>query len=261
MDNKVNNNFELSPVNRLDTLKDLPEDHFLNLSQEQLLQRKQAQWEAVKDLDDNDSRKILYFRRFTREFRSSVPFNPELTAQPSDNFKYLVPDNCKFENLPHVEPFKIKVQIPEGRKVGFVIGYHYLEKPWGRLFMDFFRLQIEYNPDQVEFILIDNKKIPTGDRSVASEREIQKAVQERGITHLIDVHEQLDTLNHYMDIGFKPEWREGREKNPQGRELTLDPFVPLWMIEQYYQGIVYPQLQYVVNDQLSKVVNLIKEIK
>ena len=242
-------------------LEDLPEDYFLNLSQEELLQRKQTQWEEVKDLDDNDPRKIVYFRRFTREFRSSTPFDPELTSQSGDNFKYYVPDNSKLDSLPSIEPFKVAVQIPKGRKVGFVVGYYHLEKPWGRIFVDLFKQQIVYNPNQVEFIFIDNKEVPTGERSVASEKEIQRAVQEKRITHLIDVHEQLAMLNHYMDSGFKPEWRKGREINPQGKEHTLDPFVPLWMIEQYCQGNTYPQLQHAVNDQLQKVAGLINEIK
>jgi hypothetical protein len=112
-------------------IEDLPEDYFLNLTEQELLQRKQVRWEEVKDLDDNDLRKILYFRRFTREFRSSTPFNPELTAQSSDNFRYFVPDNSRLDSLTPVEPFKTTFQVPEGRKVGFVIGYHHLEKPWG----------------------------------------------------------------------------------------------------------------------------------
>ncbi|MDA2922959.1 hypothetical protein MYX07_06880 [Patescibacteria group bacterium AH-259-L07] len=162
--------------------------------------------------------------------------------------------------MPAVEPYQETAIIPEGTKVGFVAGYHHLEKPWGKIFKDMFQRQIEYNPGQIEFILVDNKDIPTGDRSPESEREIQSVVKERGITHLVDVHEQLATLNHYMDSHFEPEWREGREKNPSGKEYTLDPFVPTWMIEQYYQGNIYPQLQYAVNDQIKKVMKLIEKI-
>lgn len=240
--------------------RDLPEDHFLELSERDLQEKKQAQWEAVKDLDDNDPRKIVYFRRFTREFKSSVSFNPELTAQSSDNFRYYAPDITRMESISSIEPYQKTVEIPEGIKIGFVIGYHHLEKPWGRLFMDMLQKQIDYNPDQIEFILIGNKEIPTGDQSPASEREIKNAVKERGITHLIDVHEQLATLNHYMDSHFEPNWREGVSKNPNGQEYTFDPFVPTWMIEQYYQGNIYPQLQHAINDQLGKVVRLIEKM-
>ena len=168
----------------------------------------------------------------------------------------------KIPSKSSIAPIKAdKAKIPKGRKVGVIIGYHHLEKPWGQAFMNMFRQQIMYSPNQIEFILIDNKEIPTGDRSLASEREVQRVVQEKGITHLIDVHEQLSMLNHYMDSQFKKEWKEGGEKNPAGKECTLDPFVPLWTIEQYYRGIVNPQFQHAVNDQLQKVVNLIQEIK
>ena len=241
--------------------EDLPESHFLTLPEEELRERKKAQWEAVKDLDDNDPKKIVYFRRFTGEFRSKAYFNPKLTAQSGDNFEYYVPDVSKMESLPKVEPFRAAVEIPPGMKVGFVVGYHHLEKPWGRIFMDMFQKQIEFDPEQIEFILIKNQDIPTGENSPASEREIQTAVQERGITHLIDIHEQLAMLNHYMDSHFEPKWRSDGVKNPNGKEYTLDPFVPTWMIEQYYQGNVYPQLQHAVNDQLSKVVGLIQNPK
>ena len=60
---------------------EIPKDHFLELSEEDLQAMKAQQWNQVKDLDENDPRKIVYYRRFTREFRSRMPFNPELTSQ------------------------------------------------------------------------------------------------------------------------------------------------------------------------------------
>lgn len=241
--------------------EDLPESFFLDLSEEELERGKQALWEAVKDLDGNDPNKILYFRRFTREFKSSTFFDPKLTSQPGDNFRYYSPDVSLLEKLPEVELYTASVEVPNGMKVGFVIGYHHLEKPWGKILLDSFERQIKHHPNGIEIILIENKEIPTGAKSRPSESEIQKEVQDRGITHLIDVHEQLSMLNHYMDSLFESKWREGSDKNPNGLECTIDPFVPLWMIEQYYQGNIYPQLQHAINDQLRRVVNLIKEIR
>lgn len=249
------------PEYHITKIKDLPEDHFLPLSEEELQERKRRQWDAVKDLDDNDPRKIVYFRRFTREFKSTARSGPQLTAQSGDNFKYYAPDVSKMETLEGVEPLRGVVQIPKGIKIGFVIGYHHLEKPWGMIFRDMFQEQIEYDVEQIEFILVENKSIPTGERSIASEAEIQAAVQERSITHLIDIHEQLATSNHYMDSRFEPEWRSEGSRNPSGQEYILDPFVPTWMIEQYYQGNVYPQLQHAVNDQIKKVLQLIRKIE
>ncbi len=258
---KTVKNISKTAIKEQTRIEDLPEDYFLTLSEQELQRRKQTQWEAVKDLDDNDPRKIVYFRRFTNEFKSQASFNPELIAQSGDGFRYYVPDVSKLNELPKVEPLSEKIDIPDGKKIGFVIGYHHLEKPWGRILMDALQKQIDYDSSQVEFILIENKDIPTGEHSLASEREIQEAIQESGITHLIDIHEQLSQLNHYMNTHLEPEWREGGRKNPKGQEYTLDPFVPAWMIEQYYQGKVYPQLQYAINDQLKVVVSLVKKIK
>lgn len=241
---------------------DLPDSHFVQLNPKEYAARKAEQWEAVKDLPDNDQRKILYFRRFTREFRSGVRFNPELTASSGDNFRYYAVDTSRVGELPTVEAYRLTIEVSAGRKIGFVIGYHHLEKPWSNLFMEMFQRQVQYSPDQIEFVVIQNTDIPTGDRSIASEREIQQAIAARGITDVIDVHEQLAMLNHYMDSTraseFKNTFRAGESKNPNGGEYTLDPFVPLWAIEQYYQGHIYPQLQDAVNEQIKKAEILIK---
>ncbi|MBI2017762.1 hypothetical protein HYS92_01805 [Candidatus Daviesbacteria bacterium] len=241
---------------------DLPDSHFVQLNPKEYAARKAEQWEAVRDLPDNDQRKILYFRRFTREFRSGVRFNPELTASSGDNFRYYGVDTSRVGELPTVEAYRPTIAVSAGRKIGFVIGYHHLEKPWSNLFMEMFQRQVQYSPDQIEFIVIQNTDIPTGDRSIASEREIQQTIAAMGITDIIDVHEQLAMLNHYMDSTraseFKNTFRAGGSKNPNGGEYTLDPFVPLWAIEQYYQGHIYPQLQDAINEQIKKAEVLIK---
>lgn len=242
---------------------DLPESHFLKLTPEEYSEQRKQQWETVKDLDDNDPRKILYFRRFTDEFRSQVSFNPELTHTPEDPYKYYAIDSSKMGELPTVEPHKSKIDLPKGTKIGFVIGYHHLEKPWSHIFMNMFQKQMKYDPNQIEFIVIQNTDIPTRDSSPASNAEISKAVAEHGITHIIDMHEQfIHSLNHYIDDGFELQFKQPGEKtNCQAKgEVVFDPFIPTWMIEQYYQGRVYPQLQYAINDQLKKVEALTKKL-
>lgn len=235
---------------------DLPESHFIQLSREEYEARRRQQWEAVKDLDDNDPRKIVYLRRFTEEYRSPVPFNPELTASRENPYQYYIVDTTRMGELSQVEPYRPTLDIPQGAKVGIIVGYHHLEKPWGHLFTQMLQQQVQFDPNQVEFIVIQNKDKPTGEQSTTSDREIQEAVRAGGITHVIDAHEQLAMLNHYMDSHDNPEFREARKSGARG-EYTLDPFVPTWMIEQYYQGHVYPQLQYAVNDQIKKVEALI----
>lgn len=240
---------------------DLPEEHFAKLIDEQVRVRKAEQWEAVKDLPDDDTRKILYYRRFPDEFHSA-PISPELRQQLHGTVRYYGVDATRLNELPTVEPYRPILEVPVGKKIGFVIGYHHLEKPWGRIFMEMMQRQAQYQPDQIEFIIMQNRDIPTGDPSPASEREIREAVAARGITDVIDVHEQLSTLNHYMDYNtaseFTGTFRQDNRKNPVGGEYTLDPTVPLWVIEQYYEGNIYPQLQHAVNEQIKKAEILIK---
>lgn len=238
---------------------DLPEDHFLDLSDEEYEARRKAHWGQVKDLDDNDPKKIVYFRRFTSEFKSSVGFNPELTTQSSEPYRYYAVDTSKLNELPKVEPYRTKVEIPQGKKVGIVVGYHHLEKPWGHILKTAFEKQVDFNPNQIQFIVIENMDIPTGEQSPRSNIEIEQAVQQRGITHVIDAHEQLATLNHYMASHFDPVFRQALESSAKG-EYTLDPFIPTWMIEQYYEGHMYPQQQHAINEQIRLIEELISTI-
>lgn len=235
---------------------DLPESHFLDLSDEEYEVRKREHWEQVKDLDDNDPKKIVYFRRFTSEFKSPMRFNAELTAPSSEPYRYYAVDTSKLDELPKVEPYQTKVEVPQGKKVGIVIGYHHLEKPWGHILKTAFEKQVDFSTDQIEFIVIENMDIPTGEQSPRSNREIDQAVQQRGITYVIDAHEQLATFNHYMDSHFDPTFRQASKFSAEG-EYTLDPFVPTWMIEQYYRGSMYPQLQHAVNEQIKLIEQLI----
>lgn len=251
---------------------DLPENHFINLTPEEYKNRKKQQWESVKDLDDNNPRKILYYRRFTSDFLVTHPL-PWIAAMGSDiaqelrdnssQYAYYPVDNSKFAELQALEPYTCKIDLPQGKKLGFVIGYHHLEKPWGNLFMEMFRQQVQFSPDQIEFIQIQNNNIPTGAQSRISEEEIQNIAKAKGVSHIIDIHEHLSFGNHYDPEGpaenFKGTFARDK-KLPDGGEHTLDPTVPLWAIEQYYEGHIYPQLQYAVNDQIKKAEILIKSL-
>lgn len=245
--------------------EDLPQSHFLELSQEEYETKKQKHWEAVKDLPDNDVKKILYYRRFTKEFVDTMHISwigqsgTKLIAElrnTSNQFSFYGVDSSRIGELPKVEPYTPKIEVPQGKRIGFVIGYHHLEKPWGNLFMEMFQKQVQYSADQIEFILIQNGNIPTGVTSSVSEEEIQQAIKERGITDIIDVHEMLSVGVNYHDTQraskFNGKFAVGESKNPNGGMFTLDPFIPRWAIEQYYEGNIYPQLQDAVNEQIKK---------
>lgn len=246
-------------------LGDLPESHFLNLTEEEMRERKKAQWDAIKELPDSNIKKILYFRRFISEFHTSAQLTPELRVSLGQNnpFRFYAVDTSRFTELQQAQPYNTTLPIPEGSKVGIVVGYHHLEKPWGNLLKEMFARQVQYPSESIVFVDIENMAVPTGDFSSYSLQEIQRAIKQHGLTHIVDVHEQLSFGNHYMDFykasEFNESFREGRQKNPAG-EYTLDPFVPLWAIEQYYQGNIYPQLQHAVNEQIKKIETLIRNI-
>lgn len=253
--------------------EDLPESHFITLSPEENEAKRREQWEKVKDLPDNDVRKILYFRRFTKEFVQTMHISwiavsgTKLVAQLRDNskqFAYYGVDSSKIGELPAAAQYRPKIVVPEGKKIGVCIGYHHLEKPWGNLLMEMFQRQVQYSPDQIEFIFIQNSNIPTGSPSRISEEEIRRAIEERGITDIIDIHEQLSMGRAYHDgqraSEFDGSFTAGESKNPNRGHYTLDPTVPLWAIEQYYEGNIYPQLQDAVNEQIKKIEKLIDSL-
>ncbi len=253
---------EMPPAREHYSGSDLPEDHFVQLTDEEAQAKKIEHWKSINNLPEDDLRKILYYRRFPDE-RSWMGLSPELRDQLHGGLRYYGgTDVSRISELPHVDPHHTLIDVPEGRKIGFIIGYHHIEKPWSNLFMEMMRQQVQFKQGSIEFILIKNDNIPTGDPSPESDREIRKAVEERDITDVIDVHEQTSTLNHYMDYDdartFADTFRKGSKKNPAGGEYTLDPFVPLWAIEQYYGGHVYPQLQHAVNEQIKKAKILIE---
>lgn len=249
-----------------DKPEDLPSNHFLHLEDADYERMKQAQMQEVALLDENDNRKILYYRRFTNEFQTSAPLHPKLreTLQQKEKpFEHYALDESKLQDLPTVASYTTTLEIPSGVKLGIVIGYHHLEKPWGNILKECFLKQVQFPKDQVEFINVQNAVIPTGDPSSTSEREVKEAVEQQGITHIVDVHEQLSGGNHYMDFEedalFKGAFRTEHPRSGKP-EYTLDPFVPLWCIEQYYKGNMYPQLQFAVNEQIKKIEKLIQSL-
>lgn len=239
---------------------DLPNDHFAELptNEGQLQQLKDDYWEKVKDLQDNDPRKVLFLRRF----------RPDTKQNLRSAFEYFGTDHEKLGELEKVKPYRVGLKIPANVKIGVTVGYHHLEKPWGQLFKKMFLDQVKFAPGSFEFLDIQNSSVMTGDRSTDSDSEINKFATNQGVTHLIDVHEELAGGNHYRNhIGFSEQhierqlqFHEGR-KNPNGGEMTFDPFIPLWCIEQYYEGYVYPQLQYAVNEQIRDIEILISNIQ
>jgi uncharacterized membrane protein YheB (UPF0754 family) len=72
-----------------------PKDIFKELPQKEYEKLKEEQWQEVKDLAQNDPLKILYFQRFSNEWKSSTNFNPELTSIGENPFRNYVVDAKK----------------------------------------------------------------------------------------------------------------------------------------------------------------------
>lgn len=240
----------------------LPDNYFKKVYSSQYDELKKEHWLKVQDLDDNNPNKILYFRRFSEDFKSDVWFNPELTASSEPNFDCYCPNSTRINELPRVEPQKFSLVIPDKTELGITVGYHHLEKPWGMIFKDLFEKQIQ-SSKKIEFVMIENTYIPTGQKSPESESEIRTAIEKKGLTHIINLHEQCGITNFYMDllpgISFNDSFYNSNiYLNTQ--EYTLDPFIPIWFMEEYFKGNTYPQLQYAINKQFEQVETLVKNI-
>ena len=238
----------------------IPVEHFLEVSIDNSKARQKELWKEVKDLDDNDTRKILYFRRFTNEFQHNC--NPELTSKSEERrFSMWSLDDTLFDILPHVKPYETQFDIPEGFKICLSTGYHHLEKPYGRMLVEMIKDQVQFDLSKVLFYDVVNTIVPTGDVSIISENETALYCKTNNVTHLIDIHEMLSSGNIYMDYvstdEYKPRFNNSK-KNPGGKSVTLDPTVPLWCIEQFYRGKVYPLLQLIVNNEIRRIEKIIQ---
>ena len=169
------------------------------------------------------------------------------------------PSIIKIKSLETVQPYLTEIEIPKNKKILINAGYHYFEKPFGILFEKMFKDQVSFNSDEIEFMHCKNRSITTGEISIDSEREIQQKVKEGNFTNLIDIHEQTSVSNHYMREwdGERIKWRDGSKSGVQ--EFTVDPTIPGWCIEIYFEnGIISPQLQYAINDQIKMIESHIK---
>jgi hypothetical protein len=236
----------------------LSADHFISLTQEQALEKKATQWACVRALDDNDPRKILFFRRFIDEWTPTPARTPRVKRElEPDLFAFYAVDTSKFLQLSPVQPYRTQMNVPTGARIGIVVGAHDLEKPWGILFMEMFKQQVSFPDESVKFILVQNKEVDTGYVTPKSEQEILEAVEKWSLTHIIDVHERMRLLNRYEDFDYTGDEFKPHQFKPYRYYYLLDPFIPIWAIEQYYEGRIYPQLQYAVNDQIRRIERLV----
>ena len=225
---------------------------FPNVPIGRLRELKQAHWETVKDLDLNDPQRILYDRRFSHNMMGN-------------EFRAYVVDEANASALVPVKPYQSTLQIPSDTKLGIVIGYHHLEKPFGLKLKEQMIKQLSFPANQVEFIEIKNHAVLTGEHSPASVREVRDAIARHGISHVVDVHEQMSTGDHYMNnrIGLDRniEFMAPGNFEPTVPEHTLDKFVPTYLIEESYKGRLLPDFQTAINDHLKDIEKLVSSMQ
>lgn len=108
------------------------------------------------------------------------------------------------------------------------------------------------------FVEIQNRDIPIEERSFNAEKEIQNAIEECEITHVITIHEQLARGDSYLDPLFRAEFSRKQYGPIEVRQKSLDPFVPPWVMEQFFfSNRITPQLQHAMNERIKKLENLI----
>lgn len=235
-----------------------PEEYFVRVNSQDEAELKDALWNKVKGLPDGDVRKILYFRRFTSDLAGTVVIPLHVYENPSP-FDFLLQKEIPQDRLPKVSPYTPRIEVPQDVKIGVVIGYHFLEKPWGLIFRDAFLKQADFPKDKIVFVIIENRFVPTAEPSHASNREIANAIAGNELTHIVAIHEMLsfgNTWVHPSPVGF-------RDYDYVGTVLpsaTLDPTLPLWAIEAYYRGIIDPQLQWTVNQAIRDFEILMQQI-
>lgn len=232
----------------------LPDNIYIKRIEAELEALRKEQWETIKHLEPDSSERILYDRRFAR-------------GKVAESLDYYQPNIEAIKALPKIEPYHAKLDIPDGAKLLIVTGYHHLEKPYGRIFEKMFKEQAKFDPDKIVFLNIKNGDVLTGEESYRSNREIQEAMRQHGITHIIDVHEQVTNHKRYIahnTPGMPVKWGEKYSRSANAGvafEYTLDAFIPTHHIELAQQGVIAPPFQHAINQDIKEIELLVKDIK
>ncbi|MEW5801583.1 MAG: hypothetical protein AB1847_05685 [bacterium] len=165
-------------------------------------------------------------------------------------------------------PYQGKIKVNTEGYALVVVGYHYLEKPWGKIFKEEFQKHV-YDPDgRVLFLEIKNNDVLTGDNSPASSREIREFITgfPGRIGLVIEVHEHLSDENKFSGNEWPPYWYQldDRTGGDSGIKYTiLDPYIPWFCIRdyfEYHQRIRIAEMQKAVNETLRYTVNIINDV-
>ena len=210
-------------------------------------------------------------------YQSTLPFTSPENQLPicatrrilkeRENFLGLTRCNYPIEENT-IPPYKGTIEAGQAGHVLIVVGYHYLEKPWGRIFRNEFQKHISDPQNRIHFLEIQNNEILTGDDSPASNREIHEflAAFSGKVKLIIEIHEHLSDANKFYGNEWPPYWYQ--LDNRTGGDHTIkytiiDPYIPWFCIRDYFeydQQIRLSEMQKAVNETPRHTVNIINVV-
>ena len=167
-----------------------------------------------------------------------------------------------------IVPYNGIIQAQKQGHVLIVLGYHYLEKPWGRIFKNEFQKNISDPLNRILFLEIQNNDILTGDDSPTSNREIREFLQNfpHKVNLIIEIHEHLSDSSKFYGNDWPPYWYQldNRTGGDHSIKYTiLDPYIPWFCIRDYFesnQQIRHSEMQKAINETLRHTVMIINEV-
>lgn len=169
-----------------------------------------------------------------------------------------------------ITPYQGKVDVENKTQAHalIVVGYHYLEKPWGEIFKTEFQKNISDPQGRVLFLEIKNNDVLTGDNSPASNKEISEFLSNfpGKIKLIIEVHEHLSDENQFYGNEWPPYWYQLDNRTDGDRSIKytiLDPYIPWFCIRDYFEydrRIRIAEMQKAVNETLRYTLNIINDI-
>jgi len=165
-------------------------------------------------------------------------------------------------------PYQGKIEVKGPDYALVVVGYHYLEKPWGMIFKTEFQKHVSDPQGRVLFLEVKNNDVLTGDDSPASSREIREFITgfPGRISLVIEVHEHLSDENQFSGNEWPPYWYQLDDRTGGDSSIKytiLDPYIPWFCIRDYFeynQRIRIAEMQKAMNETLRYSVNIINDV-
>ncbi|MEW6380781.1 MAG: hypothetical protein AB1611_14400 [bacterium] len=216
-----------------------------------------------------DSSRLAY-----RSFLSSKSPERSLPIQATrrilkERERFLGLTSCTYQvGGNRLTPYEGRIEAAGPGYALIVVGYHYLEKPWGQIFKAEFEKHVADPGGRVLFLEITNNDILTGDNSPASSREIRRFITRfpGRIKLVIEVHEHLSDENQFSGNEWPPYWYQLDDRTGGDSSIKytiLDPYVPWFCIRDYFeynQRIRIAEMQKAVNETLRYTVTIINDV-